>query len=100
MSKKAPRSKRRKWYGSVRIARDGRPRFSPLIFENAGHVTISDGSPSTINVFVGHREVLLLYPWPRRIVSACFVYTLMAEELCDAVETLRGVTGGLEDWIV
>jgi hypothetical protein len=100
MRKEPSRSGRRRWYGSVRIARDGRPRFSALAFKNAGHVTISYRPSSIINVFVRHREVMLLYPWPRRIVSACFIYTLTAEELCDAVETLRNVTGGLEGWIV
>ena len=100
MSKQAPQSRRRRWYGSIRITRDGRPRFSAMTFENAGHVTVSDGSPRLINVFISHREVMLLYPGPRRIVSACFVYTLTADELCDAVETLRSLTGGLEGWIV
>ena len=34
-----------------------------------------------------------------RVVSACFVYTLTAEELRFAVGELRKVSGGLEGWI-
>jgi hypothetical protein len=53
-----------------------------------------------VDVFISGRRVLLLYLWRGRIVSACFVYTLTADELRYSLDTLRGVTGGLEGWII
>jgi hypothetical protein len=92
---------RPRWYGSVRVSRDGRMRFSPLAFREANHVTIRYVSPlASHSVFVSGRQVLLLFPWHGKIASACFVYTLTAEELCYAVDTLSKVTGGLEGWII
>lgn len=92
---------RPKWYGSIRVFRDGRMRFSPWAFDEANHVTIRYGSPhSSHSVYISGHEVLLLYPWLGKIVSACFVYTLTANELIYAVDTLGRVSGGLESWIV
>jgi hypothetical protein len=51
-------------------------------------------------VLVGGRDVMLLYPWRRRIISACFNYMMTADQLCEAVGTLRGVSGGFEGWII
>ena len=90
---------RTKWYGSVRVFSDGSMRFSPWAYRGVSHVTIKGGlvSPS---VFISGRQVMLLCPWPRRLISACFVYTLTADELRYAVQTLCKVYGGLEGWIV
>lgn len=92
---------RPKWYGSIRIFRDGRMRFSPWAFDEANHVTIQHVSPEfSHSVYIGGHQALLLYPWSGRLATACFVYTLTADELRYAVGTLRKVTGGLEGWIV
>src|SRR3954467_4159757 len=90
---------RTKWYGSVRVFADGSMRFSPWAYKGVGHVTIKGGLVAP-RVFISGHEVMLLYPWPRKLVSACFVYTLTADELRHAVQTLRQVYGGLEGWIV
>ncbi len=91
---------RRRWYGSVRIFRDGRMRFNALAYKDAGHVTILDGPPFPVSVSVSGRQVLLMYPRRGRVASACFVFTLTAAELRHAVDALRRATGGLEGWVV
>jgi len=77
-------------------------RFSALSFRTLESATVrhSGGPYASVKVLLGGREVLYLYPWPYRVVSACFVYTLTANELRFAVDKLRTVTGGLEGWIV
>src|SRR3954471_18874223 len=84
---------RTKWYGSVRVFPDGSMRFSPWAYRGVNEVTIKGGLSSP-SVFIGGHQVMLLYPWPRRLISACFVYTMTAEELVYAVDTLSRVTGG------
>jgi hypothetical protein len=92
---------RPKWYGSIRVLRDGRMRFSPWAFDEANRVTIRYGSPdSSHSVYISGRQVMLLFPRLGKLASACFIYTLTAEELVHAVDTLSKITGGLESWII
>jgi len=100
MIARPPRTRRHRWFGSVRISSDGRVRFSPLTFDGLGPVAIWDRPPNSVDVLIGGHQVLFLYLHRSRVVSACFVYTLSPVELRDAVKTLRGVPGGLASWIV
>src|SRR3954469_11970089 len=90
---------RTKWYGSVRVFADGSLRFSPWAYKGVSDVTIRGGLAAP-SVFISGHQVMRLYPWPRKLISACFLYTLTANELSYAVQTLRKVYGGLEGWIV
>lgn len=88
-----------KWFGSVRISRDGRVRFDSSTFPGLHHVSIFYSS-GQVAVLCGSREVLYLYLERDRVLSACFVYTLEPEQLRDAIQELRNVRGGLAGWIV
>ncbi|HLL52508.1 MAG TPA: hypothetical protein VK447_03120 [Myxococcaceae bacterium] len=87
------------WYGSVRVLRDGRLRFSPRTFLGLHHVSVFHSSMH-VAVLSGGREVLYLYPEQNRVLSACFVYTLQPEQLREAIRELRTVSGGLAGWLV
>lgn len=100
MRGRAAQQPRTRWFGSVRVRRDGHLVFSPLTFKGLDHVSIWDKSPDSVSVLVGGRDVMLLYLWRRRIVSACFNYMMTADQLCEAVSTLQGVSGGLEGWLI
>lgn len=97
---KALQAPRSRWYGSVRITRDGRTLFSPLTFKNLSYVSIRDKLPDGVDVVVGGRQALLLSLSRGRIASSCFVYTITGVQLRYIVGTLRVVTGGVESWIV
>lgn len=94
---RAPR--RDRWYGSVRVLRDGRMRFSAVTFPGLNNVAIWDASPMKVAVFWAGLQVLMLWPDRGRVATACFNYLLKPDQLRDAVRNLRTVRGGLAGWI-
>jgi len=96
-SDRSPR--RDRWFGSIRVSRDGGLRFSPWTFPGLNHVTFWV-TEACVTVVSGGRQVLYLWLERTRAASACFVYDLTPDDLRDAVQELRGTRGGLERWIV
>ena len=94
-----PADGRNRWYGSIRILRDDSLGFSPWTFPWLPHVAIWDTS-DRICVLSGGVQVLYLYLKRRRVLSACFTYTLRPDQLRRAVHELHGVRGGLQRWVV
>lgn len=91
--------RRCKWYGSVRILRDDSVRLSPWSFPDHTYISVKDTS-DCLSVFHGGVESLFIFLKRRRVLSACFLFTLKPDQLRRAVEALRKVRGGLERWIV
>jgi len=102
-------------YGSLRVLRDGRVRFSARTFlglpeldfstqhgarlANGSHVWSQ--SDYSICANLPEKEAFLfLYLSRGRVDSACFNYGLTPDELRKAVAVLRKAGGGLERWIV
>jgi len=86
-------------YGSIRILRDGRVRFSPRMFpvpDRLDFLLTTD----LINVDMSARTVLFLFLTRGRMQSACFSYLVTPDELRAAVAALRCARNGLERWIV
>lgn len=93
------RARRRdRWFGSVRISRDGSLRFSPWTFPDLPHVAawVSD---SSVDILSGGKKILYLFYDRNQVVTACFDYLLKPDDLRDAVRELRIARSGLEGWI-
>jgi len=101
-------------FGSLRILRDGRVRFSewtlaglPELDVLAVHWTFPErGRPvfDSVNYGIDVRwrgqSTLLLFLRAHRVQSACFAYTLSPAALREALSVLRTAGNGLERWIV
>jgi hypothetical protein len=102
-------------YGSLRILRDGRVRFSPRTFlglpglefsvcygvgvAGGGHVW--DRANYSIDAHHPEkRTFLMLYISHDRLQSACFNFSSTPDEMRQAVALLRRAGGGIERWIV
>jgi len=90
-----------RWFGSMRITRDGRMRFSPWSFPDLPHVALSVVADGRVTVVSAGLPVMFLYSERNRILTACFVPDLKPDQLRMAVAELRQhVRGGLDRWIV
>jgi len=102
-------------YGSVRVLRDGRVRFSPKTLPGLAELDFSveyacglgDGTYvfDRVNYSVdarwpGNESFFVLWVVRHRVQSACFNFSLTPEELRKAVTLLRRAGGGLHRWIV
>jgi len=96
----SPRSRQARWYGSLRISRDGRMCFSPWSYVDLEHVSLRVITDGSITVTRAGRPVMFLYPLRNRILSACFVLTLNPDQLRSAVADLRDARGGLDSWVI
>lgn len=97
MTTRSPNSFRR--YGSIRILRDGRVRYSPWTFPILRYLSflcLGD----IIDVEISGKQVLYLYLSQGRMQSACFPYYLTPDELRGTIDDLRAAGHGLERWIV
>ena len=94
-----PPLRKARWYGSVRILRDGRVRFSPWSYLDLPHVAFSV-TDARITVRRGGRALLYLWLERNRVSTACFVFLLSPEQLRETVAELRGAGAGIERWIV
>ena len=94
-----PALRKARWYGSVRILRDGRVRFSPWSYLDLPHVALSV-TDDCITVRRGGRALLYLWLDRNRVATACFVFLLSPEQLRETVTELRGAGAGIERWIV
>jgi len=95
-----PRPQRSRWFGSFRIAPDGRMRFSPWSYPDLPHVSLELSTDGQLTVFYAGLAVMYLYPERNRIVSACFVATLKPDQLRMVVASLRDARRGLDSWVV
>lgn len=94
---RSPNSFRR--YGSIRILRDGRVRYSPWTFPILRYLSflcLGD----IIDVESSGQQVLYLYLSRGRMQSACFPYYLTPDGLRGAIDDLRAAGHGLERWII
>jgi hypothetical protein len=102
-------------YGSVRVLRDGRVRFSPRTVASAPELDFSvvyafglaDGTyvenKSTYAIdarWPGNDSFFMLSVIRHRVRSACFNFGLTPNEMRKAVELLRKAGGGIERWII
>ena len=87
-------------FGSIRVLRDGRVRFSEWSFPGLHSLSFTTEG-HTVDAVRGTRQVLILWlDDDQRVSSACFPYDLSPEELHAGVATLRKAGHGLECWIV
>ncbi len=96
---KASAQDRCRKFGSVRILRDGRVRFSPWTFPGLRAFCFAQRGDS-IEVERGSRVVLYLWAPRGRVASACFAYDLGTDKLRSVVSDLRSAGHGLERWII
>ncbi|HLL54672.1 MAG TPA: hypothetical protein VK447_14060 [Myxococcaceae bacterium] len=101
-------------YGSIRILRDGRVRFSArtvlglpeLSFSvhygaGAGDAHVWDRANYSVNAHRPEkRSFLFLYTSHYRVQSACFNFSSTPDEMRKAVALLRKAGGGIERWII
>jgi hypothetical protein len=90
---------RARWYGSLRVLPDGRMRFNPWSYKGLPHVSLQV-TTGDITVRSANLTVMYLFVERRRVVSACFDFTLKAEQLRLAVADLRDARGGLDSWVI
>jgi len=95
-----PGASKPRWYGSMRIRRDGRIGFSPWSYADLPHVAVKVLTDLQITVVSAGLPVMFLYPKRNRILTACFVADLTADQLRRAVAELRHARDGLDMWIV
>jgi len=89
---------RSRWFGSIRILRDGRMRFSPWTYPALPFAFwVMD-----MNIIVLRGGVPIMHLWPERnrVVTASLDYLLRPDQLREAVRDLRRAGHGLERWIV
>lgn len=101
-------------YGSIRVERDGRVRFSPWTLPGfrdldclvvPWHLTLDDRTKydpanSSVDIRLCCQSLILLAMHRYRVQSACFNYTLTPDALREAVSLLRRVGNGVEGWII
>ena len=95
-----PGASKARWYGSMRIRRDGRISFSPWSYANLPHVAVKVLTELQITVVSAGLPVMFLYPKRSRILTAYFVSTLPADQIRRAIAELRYARAGLDMWIV
>lgn len=87
-------------FGSIRILRDGRVRFSEWSFPGLHSLSFTTMG-GTVDAVLGSRQVLCLWLDDRhRVATASFPFDLTPDELRTAVRSLRMAGHGLERWIV
>jgi len=86
-------------YGSMRILRDGRVRFSPWTLPELSFLSFMR-LDDLIWIDSSGRTVMELDMSRGRVVSANFRYDLTPDELRRAVSSLREAGNGLERWII
>lgn len=96
---KAPARDSYQKFGSIRILRDDRVRFSTWTFPGLRYLGFVTKGES-IEVERGGRVVLYLWAPRGRLASACFAYDLSPDDLQTLVSELRSAGRGLERWIV
>lgn len=97
---KVPSRKGHRRFGSVRVLRDGRVRFSEWSFPGLDFLSFTT-TGSTVDVLAGSRQVLILWlDDSQRVSSACIPYDLEPGELRAAIPMLRKAGQGLERWIL
>lgn len=89
-----------RWFGSLRILRDGRLRFSPWSYPDLPHVALKVVTDDQITVVRAGRPVMLLWLKGSRILNACWVADLTTRQLQEAVAELRHARQGLDSWII
>jgi hypothetical protein len=92
-------------FGSMRILRDGRVRFSARThpgLPELDYLVIQGQEPARDGVVVRWRGTPIFHVFTarHRVESTCFDYTLTPEALREAVSILRDAGNGLERWIV
>ncbi len=87
-------------YGSIRILRDGRVRFSPWTFPVLNYISFIVLNAEHITLDVQGRRVMDFDLARGRLVGASFRYDLTPDELRDVVSDLRRAGNGIERWIV
>jgi len=87
-------------YGSVRILRDGRVRFSPWTFPVLNYLSFMVMNDDLFEVLIQGQWMMQLDLSRGRIYSANFRYSLTPDELRKLVSVLRRAGHGLERWIV
>jgi hypothetical protein len=94
-------------FGSVRVLRDGRLRFSPWTFPGLNPLDFMTvyGSDERLADYSLHADwagkpIFLLYVARHRIESACFAYNLTPDQLRHAVDVIRAAGNGLEWWVI
>lgn len=86
-------------FGSMRILRDGRVRFSARCFPELPHIGFLTRD-DMIDVERADRVVLYIWLDRGRVGSFCFAYDLPPDILHELVWELRKAGRGLERWIV
>lgn len=103
-----------KKYGSMRVLRDGRVRFSAWTFPSlrdleflvVPYQTVDDYRPRYvphdhgIDIRLRCQSLILLGLHRHRVQSACVAFNLLPEGLREAVAVLRRAGNGIESWIV
>ena len=92
-------------FGSIRILRDGRVRFSARThpgLPELDYLVIHGQQPAKDGVVARWRgkAIFHLFTARHRVESTCFDYTLTPDALQEAVSVLRDAGNGLERWIV
>lgn len=100
MKRQVTKARRDRWYGSLRVGRNGYLRFSATTLPGLNHVAIWDHGPTGMNVLSGGLLALMLFTRRGRITSACFDFTTTPERLRGFVKHLRRARGGLDSWVV
>jgi hypothetical protein len=86
-------------FGSIRIQRDDRVRFSPWTFPELRYLNFATKGES-IEVERAGRVVIYLWAPRGRLSSACLAFDLSADEIQTLMSELRSAGHGLERWIV
>lgn len=105
MARAKPRRSEYSKFGSIRILRDGRVRFSGRThpgFPELDFLVIHGQEPARDGVVARWRgkAIFHLFTARNRVESTCFDYTLTPDALREAVSVLRDAGNGLERWIV
>lgn len=92
-------------FGSMRILRDGRVRFSARThpgLPELDYLVIQGQGPAREGVVVRWRgnPIFHVFTVRHRVESTCFDYTLTPDALREAVSILRDAGNGLDRWIV
>ena len=86
-------------YGSIRILRDGRVRYSPWTFPVLSYLSfLVDGD--LIRIETAGRRVMDLTLQQGRVAAAYFLYNVAPDDLRGLVDDLRRAGNGLERWII
>jgi len=111
-SRPLPSESRR--FGSLRVLRDGRVRFSAWTVPGLPHLSFTaqymsldvddtpvyDMADYSICAELRGQPIFFLHLAHRRVESAGFAYNLAPDTLREAIAVLRAVGNGLEQWIV